>query len=71
MKLTKLEKKTTEEAIKHGYTFKNDSHFTSFQQGDSTIRKLMDKGFLVMVDDGNGVEYRPTQCAFDFIKYGV
>ena len=71
MKLTKLEKKTTEEAIKHGYTLKNDSHFTSFQQGGRTIRKLMDKGFLVMVDDGNGVEYRPSQRAFDFIKYGV
>ncbi|QHJ81109.1 MAG: hypothetical protein [Bacteriophage sp.] len=71
MNLTKLEKKTTEEAIKHGYTFSNDSHFTCFQQGNRTIRKLIAKGFLVKVDEGNGVEYRPTQDALDFMKYGV
>ena len=44
MKLSKIEKKTIDEAVKHGYTFRNDSHFTNFQQGYRTIKKLIDKG---------------------------
>lgn len=69
--MTKTEKLTLEIAIKHGYTFSNDSHFTSYTAGRRTITGLIKKGFLVQVDDGNGVEYQPTQAARDFIKYGV
>lgn len=71
MKLSEIEKKTIDIAIQHGYTFRNDSHFTSFQQGSRTIKKLIDKGLLVKVDNGNGVEYQPTQDAFNFKKYGI
>ena len=71
MKLSEIEKKTIDIAIQHGYTFRNDSHFTSFQQGCRIIKKLIDKGLLVKVDNGNGVEYQPTQDAFNFKKYGI
>lgn len=71
MKLSKIEKKTIDVAIQHGYTFRNDLHFTNFQQGYRTIKKLIDKGLLVKVDNGNGVEYQPTQYAFNFKKYNI
>ncbi|HBB9485648.1 TPA: hypothetical protein JL391_000124 [Escherichia coli] len=71
MKLSKIEKTTIDVAVKHGYTFRNDSHFTNFQQGQRTIKKLIDKGLLVKVDNGNGVEYQPTQDAFYFKKYNI
>lgn len=69
--MTKTEKLTIEAAIKHGYTFKNDSHFNNYSAGDRVIRALIKKGFLVKVDNGNGVEYHATQAARDFIKYGI
>lgn len=69
--MTKTEKLTLEIAIKHGYTFSNDSHFPSYAAGRRIITSLIKRGYLVQVDDGNGVEYRPTQAARDFIKYGV
>ncbi|UNI73433.1 hypothetical protein KP12_23 [Klebsiella phage KP12] len=69
--MTKTEKLTLEIAIKHGFTFSNDSHFTSYTAARRAITGLIKKGFLVQVDDGNGVEYQPTQAARDFIKYGV
>ncbi|EHV4444264.1 hypothetical protein K0M00_005430 [Escherichia coli] len=71
MKLSKIEKKTIDEAVKHGYTFRNDSHFTNYQQGYRTIKKLIDKGLLVEVNNGNGIEYQPTQDAFYFKKYNI
>ncbi|AIT14196.1 hypothetical protein GNZ01_07475 [Escherichia coli] len=71
MKLSKIEKKTIDEAVKHGYTFRNDSHFTSFQQGNRTIKKLIDKGLLTKVDNGNGVEYQPTEDALSLKKYSI
>lgn len=69
--MTKTEKLTIEKAIKHGYTFSNDSHFSSYSAARGVITGLIKRGFLVQVDDGNGVEYQPTQSARDFIKYGV
>ena len=71
MNLNKVETKTMVEAIKHGFTFRNDSHFINFQQGHRTIKKLIDKGLLVEVNEGNGVEYRPTQDGITFMKYSV
>ncbi|EON7636946.1 hypothetical protein ABV23_RS00445 [Escherichia coli] len=71
MNLSKVEKKTIDVAIQHGYTFRNDSHFTNFQQGQRTIKKLIDKGLLVKVDNGNGVEYQPTQDALSLKKYAI
>lgn len=70
-KMTKTELLTIQTAIKHGYTFRNDSHFNSHVHGARVINTLIKKGFLVKVDNGNGVEYQPTQAARDFIKYGV
>lgn len=69
--MTKTEKITLRIAIKHGYTFSNDSHFASYAAGRRVITGLIKKGFLIKVDNGNGVEYQPTQAARDFIKYGV
>ncbi len=71
MNLSKVEKKTIDVAVMHGYTFRNDSHFTNFQQGQRTIKKLIDKGLLVKVDNGNGVEYQPTQDALSLKKYAI
>ena len=71
MNLSKVEKKTIDVAIQHGYTFRNDSHFTNFQQGQRTIKKLIDKGLLVKVDNGNGIEYQPTQDALSLKKYAI
>lgn len=69
--MTKTELLTIKTAIKHGYTFRNDSHFNSHAHGAGVINALIKKGFLVKVDNGNGVEYHPTQAARDFIKYGI
>lgn len=69
--MTKTEKLTLEIAIKHGFTFSNDSHFTSYTAARRAITGLVKKGFLVQVDNAYGVEYQPTQAARDFIKYGV
>ncbi|QXL90418.1 hypothetical protein [Salmonella phage NINP13076] len=69
--MTKTEMLTIKTAIKHGYTFSNDSHFTSYAAGRRIIAGLIKKGFLIQVDDGNGIEYQPTKSARDFIKYGV
>lgn len=69
--MTKTEKLTLETAIKHGYTFKNDSHFKSYSTGNRVIINLIKKGFLVKVDNGNGIEYQPTEAGRNFIKYGI
>ena len=70
-KMNKIEITTIETAVKHGFTFRNDSHFKNFNQGDRTIRSLIKKEFLIKIDEGNGVEYRATQQAKDFLKYGI
>lgn len=68
--MNKTELATIKTAVKHGFTFRNDSHFKDFNQGDRTIRALIKKGLLVKIDEGNGTEYHPTQRAIDFLKYG-
>ena len=71
MNLSKIETKTLLVAVKHGFTFRNDSHFNNFQQGNRTIKKLIDKGLLLKVDNGIGVEYQPTEEALSLKKYNI
>lgn len=69
--MNKTEKKTIEPAVKHGFTFKNDSFFTTFNQGNRTINKLVKQGYLEVKTNEYGTEYTPTDAARDFIKYGL
>lgn len=69
--LSKIEKQTVRSAIKHGFTFKNDSFFKSFNQGERTIRKLVKAGYLEVKTNEYGNEYSPTKAAIDFVKYGL
>ena len=69
--MTKIEKQAIESAVKHGFTFKNDSFFKSFGQGARTISKLVKNGYLEVKTNEYGTEYIPTQHAIDFVKYGL
>lgn len=66
-----IEKKAIQSAVKHGFTFKNDSFFTTFNQGNRVINKLVKKGYLVTKENEYGTEYTPTIAALDFVKYGL
>ncbi len=69
--MTKIEKQAIESAVKHGFTFKNDSFFKSFNQADRTIKKLVKAGYLETKTNDYGSEHIPTQHAIDFVKYGL
>ena len=66
-----IEKKTIESAIKFGFTFKNDSFFTTYNQGNRVINKLTKMGYLAPKENEYGTEYTPTLAAADFVKYGL
>lgn len=69
--MTKVEKKAIESSVKHGFTFKNDSFFTTFGQGNRTINKLVKQGYLEVKTNEYGKEYTPTEAARNFVKYGL
>lgn len=60
MKLSKIELITILSAIKHGFTFSNDSFFKSYTHGKRTISSLTKKGLLAENTTEFGVEYNPT-----------
>lgn len=69
--MNKIEKKAIESSVKHGFTWKNDSFFTNFNQGNRTINKLVKQGYLEVKTNEYGKEYVPTEAAIDFVKYGL
>ena len=69
--MNKIEIKAIQSAVKHGFTFKNDSFFTNWSQGNRTINSLVKKGYLEVKVNEYGKEYTPTTAALDFIKYGL
>lgn len=71
MKLNKTQVKTLNSAVKHGFTFKNDSHFASYRAGHAAISALVKHGFLVEKSNEFGKQYEPTEKALDFVKYGI
>ena len=69
--MNKVEIKAIQSAVKHGFTFKNDSFFTNWSQGNRIINALVKKGYLKVKVNEYGKEYTPTTAALDFIKYGL
>lgn len=69
--MNKLEIKAIQSAVKHGFTFKNDSFFSNYNQGNRTINSLVKKGYLDVKVNEYGKEHTPTTAALDFIKYGL
>ena len=69
--MNKVETKAIQSAVKHGFTFKNDSFFTNWSQGNRTINALVKKGYLEVKVNKYGEEYTPAKAALDFIKYGL
>ena len=69
--MNKVETKTIQSAVRHGFTFKNDSFFTNYNQGNRTINSLVRKGYLEVKVNEYGKEYTPAKAALDFIKYGL
>lgn len=65
------QKTTLQSAVKHGFTFTNDSFFKSYRAGKTAISALVSKGYLQAKNNEYGTEYVPTEKAQDFIKYGI
>ena len=58
-------------AVKHGFTFTNDSFFKSYRAGKAAINALVSSGYLEAKTSEFGTEYLPTEQARDFVKYGI
>lgn len=58
-------------AVKHGFTFCNDSFFKSYRAGKAAISALIAKGYLVAETNEFGTQYVPTSIARDFVTYGI
>lgn len=71
MKLTKLEKETIVDVCKHVFTFVGE--FATYRQGVRVLKRLTDAGYLEKMppDEYGRIEYRATDAARDFVKYGV
>jgi hypothetical protein len=70
-KLTKIEVKTINVAVRTGFAFSMDSHFTGYLSARRTINKLIRMGYLKREDSDYGTCYVPTEAARDFVEYGI
>jgi hypothetical protein len=65
------QKKAVQVAVKHGFTWMNDSIFKSFRAGKTCINSLVSLGYLVKEETRHGIQYVPTEAARDFVTYGI
>lgn len=70
-KLSSIDMRTINEAVKSGFTYVGDAHFRTGIQGVRTIDKLVRMNILSVNRDGLAIiDFQPTQLARDIVKYG-
>ena len=65
--LNKTEKKTINNIVKYGFTFYGDNLFSTFTQAKRCLDGLVRKGYALK----DGDEFKPTEAAKYFVKYGI
>lgn len=58
--MTKTDKATLEIIFRTGFTFKGDSHWSSFRQATVTLNRLMRMGLVCRNELNGGVSYTLT-----------
>ena len=66
-KLNKTEIAAINEMIKTGFTFYGDAMFDTFNKAKRCLDGLVRKGYAIK----EGSEFKATDSARDFVKYGI
>ena len=70
--MNKTQEKAIQAAVKTGFTFAGDSIFSTYAQAKRALNSLVRLGYLEAETDKDGrTEYKPTDFARDFVKYGI